>query len=348
VTNPGAAISIAARSIVISRLVQPIPASQTRRMSLAIEHASMRAVRKPWGSCDLRPWSPLHSDGFAIGEVWFQRADEKAPAPALLLKLLFTKEPLSIQVHPDDVFAQSIGLANGKTEAWYILSAVPGAKVAVGLKRRLTAAQLRASIEDGSIAELVQWRSVAKDDAIFVPAGTIHAIGPGLVLAEIQQASDTTFRLFDYDRKRELHTDNAVAVANAGPVERQVAARRLTDGRTLLVASPHFVLELIDLPPKSNWELRAERETWMLVLEGHARVGLLNAFAGEAMFSQGDRTEIKVGSAGLKGLLAYPGPQPISNLLHNLDRRNCAIAMGPLSRPAIHPLAAACPTEARI
>ena len=188
---------------------------------MTIEHACMQVVHKPWGSTDLRPWSELQSDGIPIGELWFQRADPTSPPPALLLKLLFTNEPLSIQVHPDDAFAQSIGMAHGKTEAWYILSAAPGAKVAVGLKGQLTAPQLRASIEDGSIADLVQWRPVRKDDAIFVPAGTIHAIGSGLVIAEIQQRSDATFRLFDYGRQRELHAVNAVASAHAGPAECQ-------------------------------------------------------------------------------------------------------------------------------
>ena len=182
------------------------------------EHAAVRVVRKPWGVTDLRPWSNIDGSGDAIGELWFQRADKNAPTPALLLKLLFTSEPLSIQVHPDDAFAHSIGLPNGKTEAWYILSAEPGAQVGVGLKRQVTPQQLRASIGDGSIAELVQWRPVAKGDVIFVPAGTIHAIGAGIVLAEIQQRSDATFRLFDYGRQRELHVDNAVAVAHPGPL----------------------------------------------------------------------------------------------------------------------------------
>jgi mannose-6-phosphate isomerase len=304
---------------------------------MAIEHASMRAVRKPWGSDDLRPWSPLHSDGAAIGEIWFQRVDAKAPEPALLLKLLFTKEPLSIQVHPDDAFAQSIGLANGKTEAWYVLAAASGGQVALGLKRRVTAPQLRASIDDGSIAELVHWRGVKKGDVVFVPAGTIHAIGAGLVVAEIQQTSDATFRLFDYDRKRELHRDNAVAAANLGPAERQVAATRLTEARTVLVANPHFVLERIDLAPGSNWELRAERETWILILEGHAKVGLLNAFAGEAMFLEEDHAEIKAGSSGLTGLLAYLGPEPIPGLLRKLDGRNAAFPIQSPPIPSIYP-----------
>jgi len=282
---------------------------------MTIEHVSMLAVRKPWGSTDLAPWSEIADDGVAIGELWFQRTDIDAPDPALLLKLLFTKEALSIQVHPDDAFARSIGLAHGKTEAWYILSAAPGAEVAVGLKRQLTASQLRGSIADGSIADLVQWHPVLKDDVIFVPAGTIHAIGAGLVIAEIQQRSDATFRLFDHGRQRELHVDDAVAAADAGPAARQSVSRRLTDARTLLVASLHFVLERIDLPSQSNWELRAEHETWLLVLEGDAQVGLMNAFVGEAIYLDAENTSIKAGSHGLKGLVAYLATEPSRSLL---------------------------------
>src|SRR3984957_4714679 len=119
---------------------------------MAIEHASVRVVRKPWGVADLHPWSGIDGSGDAIGELWFQRADKNAPTPALLLKLLFTSEPLSIQVHPDDEFARSIGLPNGKAEAWNILSVTPDAVTAVGLKRHPTPQDLRASIRDGSIA----------------------------------------------------------------------------------------------------------------------------------------------------------------------------------------------------
>lgn len=297
----------------------------SRENIIAIEHACIRAVRKPWGRIDLRPWSEIDDNGTAIGELWFERANTDAPEPALLFKLLFTKEPLSIQVHPSDAFAQSIGLAHGKTEAWYVLAAAPGAKVAVGLKRQLTAAQFRVSIEDGSISSLVQWRRVLNDDIIFVPAGTIHAIGAGLVIAEIQQRSDATFRLFDHGRQRELHVDKAVAAATAGPTEGQCRPRKLTDARTLLVACPQFVLERIDLPPTSSWQLRAERETWVLVLEGHARVRLMNAFAGESIFLESDHARIEAGSVGLKGLVAYPGPEPFPKLLHNVGRQSACI-----------------------
>lgn len=284
---------------------------------MAIEHASVQVALKPWGVADLRPWSSIDGSGSAIGELWFQRLDTIAPAPSLLLKLLFTSEPLSIQVHPDDAFAQSIGLPHGKSEAWYILSASPGARVAVGLKRTLTPPELRASIRDSSIAGLTQWHSVTKGDVVFVPAGTIHAIGAGIVLAEIQQRSDATFRLFDYGRQRELHEDNAVAVSDAGPVRIQCAPRHLTAARTVLVASRHFVLERINLPANSVWALNAGRETWILAIEGRARIGLTDTTVGDVVFIEADRAGIEVGPDGMSGLIAYPGPDPVISLMQD-------------------------------
>jgi mannose-6-phosphate isomerase len=161
---------------------------------MSIEHASVQAMRRPWGVSDLQPWSSVDGTGDAVGELWFERADSNAPTPALLLKLLFTSAPLSIQVHPDDTFARAMGMPNGKSEAWYIISAEAGAQIGVGLNRRVTPQELRAAITNGSIVDLVQWRPVAKGDVIFIPAGTIHALGAGIVLAEIQQRSDTTYR----------------------------------------------------------------------------------------------------------------------------------------------------------
>ena len=282
---------------------------------MAIEHASVQVARKPWGVADLHPWSIIDGSDAAVGELWFQRVDKHAAEPGLLLKLLFTSEPLSIQVHPDDAFARSIGLSNGKTEAWYILSATPEARVALGLKRRLTPPQLRAAIRDGSIAALAQWRSVAKGDIIFVPAGTIHAIGAGIVLAEIQQCSDATFRLFDYGRPRQLHEDSAVAVADAGSVQPQAVPRPLTAARTALIANPHFVFERIDLPANSNWSLDAQRETWILVIEGCARIGSIAGAVGDAVFAEADHADIAAGPAGMSALVAYPGPDPFMPLL---------------------------------
>jgi len=282
------------------------------------EHASVRVVHKPWGVSDLQPWSSVDGTGDAVGELWFERVDKNAPIPALLLKLLFTSEPLSIQVHPDDTFARAMGMPNGKSEAWYIISAKPGAQIGIGLKRRVTPQELRASIANGSIVELVQWRPVAKGDVIFIPAGTIHALGAGIVLAEIQQRSDTTFRLFDYDRARELHIDNGVAVANAWPLRPPANPTRLTDERTVLVASPHFVVERVDLQEASSWALVAEPETWILVLDGHAAIGLARLSIGQAVFVGGGRSSIEVGTNGLAALIAYPAARPIDTLLQRL------------------------------
>jgi mannose-6-phosphate isomerase len=284
---------------------------------MAIEHTLVQVVRKPWGVNDLSPWSPVDGSSDAVGELLFQRADRNAPAPGLLLKLLFTSESLSIQVHPDDAFAHSIGLPNGKTEAWYILSATLEAKVAVGLKRNFTQEELRASIKDGSIADLVDWRSATTGDVIVVPAGTIHAIGAGIVLAEIQQRSDTTFRLFDYGRERELHADSAVAASDAGPCQARSTPQRLSAVRTILAAIPHFVIERIDLPADSNWVLDASRETWILVIEGQARIGLTNASSGEAVFAEGDRVGIEAGADGMSALIANLGPDPMPLLLES-------------------------------
>jgi mannose-6-phosphate isomerase len=249
--------------------------------------------------------------------VWYERCDGAAVNSLLLFKLLFTSQPLSIQVHPDDAFAHSIGLPCGKTEAWYVLSAAPDAKVALGLNQRVTAKQLREAIDTGSILDLVQWQTVSPDDVILVPAGTIHSIGAGIVIAEIQQRSDATFRLFDYARQRELHIERATSVAKTGPANFRVTSSRLTDSRTLLISNEHFVLEKIDLPPNSAGCMEAERETWLLVLSGTARIGSFNVGIGDGIFLESDRANIQSGPLGLIGLVAYTGREP---LLHILDR----------------------------
>ena len=274
---------------------------------MTIEHAYAHFLPKPWGVMDLRPWSNASQGGNSIGEIWYERSNPVAAAPSLLLKLLFTSQPLSIQVHPDDAYARSMGLPNGKAEAWYVLSATPEAKVALGLKRRLTSQQLRHAIDDGSISELVAWQGVCAGDAIFVPTGTIHAIGAGVVIAEIQQRSDVTFRLFDHGRERELHIENAIAVADPGPLDSRAEPAQLSDTRRLLTSNSHFTFERIDLAPKSTWWLEAKEETWLLVVGGHARAGALDLAAGDAVFAQSDSIKIQTGTVGLTGLVAYTG-----------------------------------------
>jgi len=292
---------------------------------MVAERASAQIVHKPWGSADLRPWSSAGRDNAPIGEIWFQRINASAPTPALLLKLLFTTQPLSIQVHPGDTFAQSLGLANGKTEAWYILSASAGAEVAIGLKCPLSAVELRAAIVDGSIPGMMQWHAVHEGEVCFVPAGTIHAIGAGIVLAEIQQHSNATFRIFDYERNRELDIDNAIAVADTMPAKLLPAPEMLNNGRTVLLANRHFVLEKLNLLPDSCWVLNAGSEAWMLVVEGNARVGVIDASKGDAVFMQAERFDINVGHDGLHGLLAYPESEPNRGLLKELSDANITV-----------------------
>ena len=286
---------------------------------MALELARSHIVPKPWGSTDLRPWHGYHDGTSAIGEIWFERTDTGAPRPVLLLKLIFTSEPLSIQVHPADALARAIGLAHGKCEAWYVLSATADARIAVGLNHRLTPAQLRLSILDGSIAERVQWRPVRAGDSTYVPAGTIHAIGAGLVIAEIQQRSDATFRLFDYGRNRELHVDVGIAAASADQRERRAPPRKLTATRTLLVGGPRFVLERLVLPDRCLRDLDATGETWLLTLAGGGRVGSIDVTAGIAVFLEADRARIEAGPDGLVGLVAYVGSNPAPDLLRRPD-----------------------------
>jgi mannose-6-phosphate isomerase len=274
---------------------------------MTIEHAIAHSLQKPWGVVDPRPWSSAGRDDNTIGEIWYERSGSAAVAPSLLLKLLFTNQPLSIQVHPDDAYARSIGLPNGKTEAWYVLSAAAQAKIALGLKRRLTPQQMRHAADDGSISDLVEWQAVCAGDTVFVPAGTIHAIGAGLVIAEIQQRSDATFRLFDHGRGRELHIDNAIAVADAGPAGFHVTPSWLTDSRTLLASNAHFTFEKIDLAPNSAWDLEAKRETWLLVVSGSARTPSFDIAMGDAVFAQSDRVNLRAGAIGLSALIAYTG-----------------------------------------
>ena len=269
----------------------------------------MRVVRKPWGRLDLHPWSRLATDAIAVGELWFDRAEDDGNPPALLIKLLFTDQHLSIQVHPDDDYAHSIGQANGKSEAWYILSARQDAQVGVGLTTTLSTSQLRAAITDGSIADLVNWRSVAAGEVVYVPAGTIHAIGPGLVIAEIQQRSDTTFRLFDYGRGRSLDVEGAIAVACACPAPPQPQPHRQSAIRTILVANAFFVIERITLAASSSYELTANGETWIMSIAGSLALGGIDLDTGEVAYMHDAGAKMASGPAGAEALVAYTGPR---------------------------------------
>jgi mannose-6-phosphate isomerase len=288
----------------------------------------MRVVEKPWGSTDLRPWSAIPSAGQSVGEIWFERPDTTSSDTILLFKILFTEEALSIQVHPDDALARSLGMPNGKTEAWFVLAATPDARVAVGLTRPLPPVDLRAAIADQSIAGLINWRSVQKGDVVFVPAGMIHAIGPGLVIAEVQQRSDATFRLHDFGRGRAIHVDQSIAAASPQQESVAVQASRLDDQRTILVSGSYFTLERLSLAAGSAWALNAGRELWMLVIAGHGTIGTHPFEIGQVAFVEDDCVRLDVGAGGIELLVAYADDTPSENLLEPIEPMTVPVPAG--------------------
>lgn len=176
-------------------------------------------IEKPWGRDDVGAEFGVPK-GKRIGEIWYDDGSDN-PLP-LLVKWLFTSQNLSVQVHPSNDEAHARGLASGKEECWYIVHAQPGAVIGLGTTRSLDATQLRAASLDGSIEHLLDWKPVQAGDYFYIPAGTVHAIGAGIVLVEVQQYADVTYRLYDYNRLdngvlRPLHLDDGIAVAHARP-----------------------------------------------------------------------------------------------------------------------------------
>ncbi|MFN3724750.1 MAG: class I mannose-6-phosphate isomerase [Allosphingosinicella sp.] len=203
---------------------------------------SPRAVARPWGRAVLpHVFADFAHAGERIGEVWHEEQD--ASACRLLVKHLFTADLLSIQVHPDSRQAAVRGLPCGKDEAWFVLNAEPGAVIGLGLRQGIEAGKLRDAALDGSIEQLIDWRPVAAGDVLACPGGTIHAIGGGISLIEVQQNLDLTYRLYDYGRPRELHLDDAVDVAIRGPAPISPSPRCVGEGRELLLEGGSFVLE---------------------------------------------------------------------------------------------------------
>jgi mannose-6-phosphate isomerase len=211
-------------------------------MALAARRLTSRHVERIWGRRDLPPaFAPPSPQAEPVGEIWFE--DEAGGDPELLVKYLFTAERLSVQVHPGDEAARARGHARGKDEAWYVVAAEPGAAIGLGLTHAVSADELRAASRDGRIETLLDWRPVASGQFFYSPAGTIHAIGGGVSLIEIQQNLDLTYRLYDYGRPRELHLEEAVAVARPGPWSPPFEPREVEPGRTILAAGRAFVVE---------------------------------------------------------------------------------------------------------
>jgi len=253
-----------------------------------------------WGTRDLTPFYSREITGAPIGEAWLtgdnctvvngplagrtlsalsQQFGKKFLGDAggdaarfpLLIKFLFPTEKLSVQVHPDDEGAAKIGQPCGKTECWYVLRADLGAQVGLGLKPGTSKSEVALAIRENRMEHLLNWIDVHEGDMIYVDAGTVHAIGAGAVIVETQQNSDTTYRLYDYGRPRELHIDDGLRVTkehtHAG---KAVAGQRQVDHgkeQVNLVTSPCFIVDHFKM--KRSWEFRRPRDArssvWCLV-----------------------------------------------------------------------------------
>jgi mannose-6-phosphate isomerase len=224
------------------------------------------AYEKVWGSPHTEPWL-WNPERRRIGEIWFAASD----SVRVLVKLLFTMDNLSVQVHPQ-----------GKTEMWHILRAEPGARIALGVRETLTPERLRQASRSGEIVELLNWIPVRAGDTFFAPAGQIHAIGGGLALCEVQQPLDVTYRLYDYDRGRELHIEQGIAVSSLEPHEGAREAQSVAEGRELLAECTHFRTERLRvngsvlLPPRV-------RNTIFVAMAGEGDVAGIPFRAGDAI-----------------------------------------------------------------
>ena len=263
-------------------------------------------VEKPWGRTRLFPGFPDPAPGGKpVGEVWFQEPGDTTPD--LLIKYLFTGEKLSVQVHPNDEQAHERGLPRGKDECWTVLTAEPDATIALGPKAPIAADKLRADAEDGSIEEDLDWRPVKAGEFLYCPSGTIHAIGGGLTVIEIQQNSETTYRLYDYGSERELHLKDGVDVARLELYRPIASPGPVEEGRTILVEGPKFVLE--------RWSagrdvaLPEGRTAWLVPVTGTARVAGVEVGAGECATVTGH--EAVTAADGVDLLFAYPGSERV-------------------------------------
>jgi mannose-6-phosphate isomerase len=259
-----------------------------------------RFVGRVWGSLDLHPWYDRTAEGAGepIGEVWltgdecvvatgqhagqtlgevFREASQAllgANAPSaespLLIKVIFAKQKLSVQVHPDDRMARKYGQPRGKTECWYALAAEPGALVAAGLKPGVTLDKIKAGIREGTLEESLNVLPVAAGEMILVDAGTVHAIWPGSILLETQQNCDLTYRMYDYGRPRELHIEKSLEAVRLETRVGKVMAEGMRD-RTILVDAEYFRVERLPVD--------GSRSSRTLAGEGKPDRGLAYLFA---------------------------------------------------------------------
>jgi mannose-6-phosphate isomerase len=252
---------------------------------------------KVWGSTHLEPLFP--NSQHKIGEVWFEGVDNLP----LLIKFLFTTEKLSVQVHPDDAYARRHHQSPGKTEMWYVLHAEPGAQIAAGFRETLTPRQLREAALSGEIENLLQWFDAAAGDTFYIPSGTVHAIGAGLTICEIQQASDVTYRLYDYGRPRELHLEKGVEVSHLGPHAARQTPVQSPEGE-LLVSCPYFTTSKLNVSRSAKHFYCSDTPMLLCLLEGSGILDGQSTRAGDVWYLEAGVQEIEFrGDADLLRIL---------------------------------------------
>ncbi|MGC4052094.1 MAG: class I mannose-6-phosphate isomerase [Paludibaculum sp.] len=256
---------------------------------------------KVWGTPDLAPW--YESGGRKIGEVWFGTEGEPLP---LLMKLIFTSEHLSVQVHPNDEYAAKHENSRGKTEMWHVLRAEPGAALACGLTKRITPAELRELSLSGEIESLLNWVPVQPGDTVFIPAGTIHAIGAGIVLCEVQQQSDVTYRLYDYGRPRELHLEKAMDVSSLEPHPGIQPPVEIGPGELRLAACEYFQVDALTVTAARQYTPDPARWQAIIVLEGSGQLDGQSVKAGDGFYVPAGTEPFELNStAGMRLLRAF-------------------------------------------
>lgn len=228
---------------------------------MTVRQLPTKMVSKVWGREKL-PAPFVAPNGERIGEIWFEPPRE---LPQVLVKYLFTSEKLSVQVHPSD--DNALPGESGKEECWLVLDAEPDAKLAIGFDRDVTPEEIEASAKDGSIERLLTWQEARPGDLFYLPAGTVHAIGPGLSLVEVQQNSDTTFRLFDYGRPRELHLERAMEVSH-GTVYGEENRGTIEGLGQTLINGPYFRLDRVTGQPDDDTFASFASPLLALPLEG--------------------------------------------------------------------------------
>lgn len=293
-----------------------------------------------WGRETLAPYFADDFFSERIGEVWFTceenatslgkplgellrehpeilgtAANPKYPGLCpILVKLLFTTSKLSVQVHPDDEYACKHHGGLGKTEAWYVLDSQPPGEIAVGFREKISAELLRESAQSGQIENLLDWRKVSAGDVIFAPARTVHAIGAGLAICEVQENSDITYRLYDYGRPRELHLDHGAKVSHLGPHECTSAVRAITEWRDALADCDYFRIER--LRPIGDIQVDGGLPYYLLLicLKGSGEIAGQRTAAGEGWLIPAGADAFRIGGVGSEWLLTYAAEMAMEGL----------------------------------